>query len=106
MQQDIEQFYSSDTDRDGGRSDDLLDNMPYYIKVKIAKHLCRNILQAVRVFTGCGEYFLDALAVHLREGFYAPNQAIFAEDEAPKEFFILEVIIIQSTFSEHSVSIQ
>ena len=91
LQLDIEQFYSSDTDGNQNRSDDLIEDMPYFIKVKIAKHLCRNILSAVVVFQGCGEYFLDALAVHLREGFFAPNQMIFAQDEAPQEFFILQV---------------
>ena len=91
LSQDIKQFYASETSMDSSRTDDLLEHMPYYIRVKIAKHLCRSILAAVRVFSGCGDYFLDALAVHLKETFYAPNQLIFAQDEMPKELYILQV---------------
>ena len=74
LKADIEQFYQSDTDTSSSRTEDIMQDMPYYLKVKIAKHLCCNILSAVRVFHGCGQYFLDALAVHLREGFFPPSQ--------------------------------
>ena len=42
----------------------------------------------------CGEYFLDALAVHLREGFYASSQVIFQQDEIPKELYILQMGVV------------
>ena len=51
-----------------------MEGMPYYMKVKIAKHLCRDILKAVNILEGCSEYFMDAVAVHLKEVFYVHNQ--------------------------------
>jgi hypothetical protein len=35
LQHDIEQFYSSDNEKNQNRTDDLIDDMPYFIKVKM-----------------------------------------------------------------------
>jgi hypothetical protein len=38
LKADIEQFYATDTDVDQKRTDDLIEEMPYYMRVSIAMH--------------------------------------------------------------------
>ena len=46
---------------------------------------------SVQVLQGCSFSFIDALAVHLKEAFFAPSQVIFQQEEIARELYILQV---------------
>ena len=48
LRRDIEQYYASRANIDRYNDDNLLKEIPYYTRVKIAKHRCHDILRMVK----------------------------------------------------------
>lgn len=67
LAKDIKRFY--DSHRAGMQIDvDLLyDHMSLYLRVEVAKHMGRELLDSVQMMSGCSPNFLDMLAVLLRQ---------------------------------------
>jgi hypothetical protein len=99
---DIEHFYQNDSDSGTHQPQVLYNGMSYYLRVEIAKRMCLNILDSVRLFSHCTPCFLDALTVHLNEVYLppAPSQSIFIQKEIPKHMYILRsgTVVVTTTF--------
>lgn len=89
LAKDIKRFYYSH--RAGMQIDlDLLyDHMSLYLRVRVAKHMGRELLGSVQMVAGCSANFLDMLAVLLRQVTLPENQVIFTQSELTEDLFIL-----------------
>jgi len=89
LRNEIENFYRNESNGESAITQELYDGMSFYLRVRVSKELCRDILDSVTLFYGCTNSFLDGLTVLLSEKFVAPNQTIFNQDDPPKEMYIL-----------------
>lgn len=89
LAKDIKRFYYSH--RAGMQIDlDLLyDHMSLYLRVRVAKHMGRDLLNSVQMMEGCSANFLDMLAVLLRPVTFTENQIVFTQSELAEDLFIL-----------------
>jgi len=73
----------------------LFSLMSHSLKVEVAACTCREYLDQIALFNGCGEKFLDAVSVLLREVQFAPEEWIYRAGEMANEMFFVASGVVE-----------
>lgn len=73
----------------GGNENTLLNDLPMHFKLKIFRHVIRDLIDRVPLFRYCSPALRNELLAALKPQTYAPGVHIAREGEIGKEIFIL-----------------
>ncbi|MDM8538809.1 ion transporter, partial [Desulfobacterales bacterium HSG17] len=73
----------------GGKENELLDDLPVQFRLKILRHLIRELIEQVPLFKYCSPALRNELLTALKPQTYAPGIYIAREGETGKELFFI-----------------
>ncbi|KAG6407998.1 hypothetical protein SASPL_131000 [Salvia splendens] len=77
------------TDSEGLQRQDKLDSLPKAIRSSISHHLFHHLVNRVYLFREVSNGLLFQLVSEMRAEYFAPNEDVILQNEAPTDFYIL-----------------
>ena len=75
--------------RRGYDEDMILEELPAYLKVEVALHLKKEIIEKVPIFKGCGDKFIRALVMVMKPAVFLPNDYIIRTGDVGEEMYFI-----------------
>jgi voltage-gated potassium channel len=89
LQAQVRSYYNYLWESRAGDQTEMLDDLPEALRVEIAMHINRPILEKVPLFTGASETFLRQLALRLEPSVAIPGEPIVSRGEAGHRMFFI-----------------
>ncbi len=90
LQARVRDYYTYIWDSRIGQETEILEDLPTPLRVEIALHTHRSILERVPLFSGAGEDFFRELVVHLRPAVFLPGERLMRRGEVGRELYFIE----------------
>jgi voltage-gated potassium channel len=89
LQARVRDYYNYLWDSRLGQETEMLEDLPRPLRVEIALHLNRAILEKVPLFRGAGEEFFRELVLHLEPMIFLPGQVLMRRGETGHQLYFI-----------------
>ncbi|NNL47529.1 MAG: cyclic nucleotide-binding domain-containing protein [Acidimicrobiia bacterium] len=90
LQAQVRDYYNYIWETRVGQETEILEHLPKPLRVEIALHTHRNILEQVPLFAGAGNEFFRELVGHLQPTVFLPGQSLMRRGEIGRELYFID----------------